>query len=321
MTGATGFIGSHLVRKLTARGDTAVCLVRDPARAENLAALGAALVRGDVTDAASVRAAMRGAEGVYHLAGMYEFGPRYIAQMRAINVEGARIVLETAAELGVPKIVHTSTVGVFGNTHGRVVDESYRCRKEELPSEYERTKWEAHYAVAVPLQARGAPLVITQPGGVTGAGDTSPHMQVMDLYLARLPIGFGAKSGITLAHVDDIADGHILAAERGQDGESYVLAGPALTYKQIQEKWAEITGISPPRVWVPAWMVGVNQRVLSWLERAGLHLPLSAEALASQMDYTFWATADKAKRELGWTSRPIEETFREVLAYEMNRRS
>lgn len=321
LTGANGFIGSHLAQQLSARGDTVVALVRDPARIPSaLKSSNIQRVKGDVTEPDTLREPMRGADVVYHLAGMYKFGPKYIPQMRAINVDGARNVLQMAADLGVPKIVHTSTVGVFGNTHGMIVDETYRIGSAELPSEYERTKWEAHYDVAVPLQQKGAPLIITQPGGVTGAGDTSPHMQVIEFYLNRFPLGFGANSGITMAHVDDIAAGHILAAERGKNGQSYILAGPSMTYKQMQEMWEKITGIPIPKVWAPAWMVALNQSLLGITERLGIPMPLNAEALSSLKDYTFWAKADKAIQELGWQSRPIEQTFREVLAYEMKKR-
>lgn len=320
VTGGNGFIGSHLVEQLLARGDTVVCLARYPEAMESLRARGAEIVRGDITDRASLEGPMRGADALYHLAGLYQFGPKYTPQMQAINVDGARNVLETAAALGVPRIVHTSTVGVFGNTHGLVVDETYRAQQSDLASEYERTKWQAHYEVAVPLQQRGAPVVIVQPGGVTGAGDTSPHMQVMDLYISRFPLGFGARSGLTYAHVDDIAAGHVLAAERGKVGESYVLAGPSLTYRQTMELWAKLTGIPVARVWLPGWMVQLNRHALEVVERAGIHPAISAEGLASLEDYTFWASPDKAIRELGWRPRPVEETFREVLAYEMARR-
>lgn len=321
VTGANGFIGSHLVTQLAARGDSVVCLVRDPARvAGHLKLPGVEWVKGDVTEPDTMRAAMRGSAVVYHVAGMYKFGPKYTRQMRAINVDGARNVLQMAAELGVPKIIYTGTVGVFGNTRGKIVDESFKCPKEELGSEYERTKWEAHYEVAVPLQAQGAPVIIVQPGVVTGPADPSPHILQVEFYLNRLPIGFGANSGTTWAHVDDIAEGHILAAERGKVGESYILAGPAMTWKQSAEMWATITGIPPPKLWIPGWMVAVNQRLLELSESVGLHLPFSAEGLSSQRDYTYWGSPAKAKRELGWEARPVEQTFSEMLAYEMKKR-
>ncbi len=252
VTGASGFIGSHLVAKLIVRGHSVVCLVRDPSRATQLARQGAILASGDVTNRDSMREPMRGADAVFHLAGWYALGIRRdeINSMRAINVDGTRNVLELAVDLGVPKVMHTSTVGVFGNTHGQVVDESYRAAKDTLKSEYERTKWAAHYEIAVPLQQRGAPVIILQPGGVTGAGDSAQHVVLYKFFLRRFPVMFGASSGVTWAHVDDIAEGHILAMERGRVGESYILAGPAMTYRELMEQFAKITGLPGPKIWL-----------------------------------------------------------------------
>jgi nucleoside-diphosphate-sugar epimerase len=321
VTGASGFIGSHLVPKLIQRGDTVRCLVREPIRAKSLENLGAKLAVGDVTARESMRAPMQGADAVIHLAGVYEFGPKHIKHMEAVNVGGTRNTLELAAELGVPKIIHVSTSAVFGNTRGVVVDESYRAKKEDMASEYERTKWAAHYEVAVPLQLRGAPLIILQPGGVTGAGDNSPHMAYFDFYLNRIPAMFGAKSGFTWAHVDDIANGHILALERGKIGEAYILAGPSMTVRQSMQMWEKITGIPAPKIWIPGWGARATASLLGMLEGAGVHLPgVTAEGLTLLEDYTFFVSADKAKRELGWQLRPVEETFKEVLAYELNKR-
>lgn len=319
VTGGNGFIGAHLVAKLRARGDEVICLLRDPAKAKDLRQTGAQVVKGDITDPDSMRAAMRGADAVFHLAGLYKFGPKFIPQMRAINVDGARNVLTMAAELGVPKIIHTSTIGVFGNTHGEVVDESYFCDKPELVSEYEITKWEAHYEVAEPLQKQGAPLIVLQPGAVMGAGDPSPHTQVMDFYLRRFPLGFGAKSGITVVHVDDCAEGHIQAVERGKPGEAYIISGEPVTYKQMQEHWYKLCGIPAAKIWLPAWMVAFNQKLLNLNESVGIHLPISAESLHSMQDYTFWAKSDKAHREIGFRTRPIDDTFREALDSEMQK--
>jgi nucleoside-diphosphate-sugar epimerase len=320
LTGANGFIGSQLALQLAARGDRLVCIVRDPSRVEPALRLAnIEWVKGDVTEPSTLRVPMRGADAVFHLAGMYKFGPKYLNQMRAVNVDGTQNVIACAAESGVPRIIHTSTIGVFGNTRGAIVDETYKCAKEELPSEYERTKWEAHYEVAVAWQARGAPVIITQPGAVTGPADPSPHILQAQLFLRRMPIGFGAKSGVTWSHVQDSARGHILAAERGKAGESYIITGPALTWRQSAELWSALTGIPAPRVWMPGWMVAINQQVLGVTERLGLHLPFTAEGLSSQIDYTFWGTPKKAEREIGWQSRPIEETFREMLDYEMKK--
>ncbi len=313
ITGATGFIGSHLAAMLRKRGDQVTCLVRDPAKASNLSAIGATLAKGDVTDRDSMREPMRGAEVVYHVAGWYAIGKLDRDKMQAINVDGARHTLELAAELGIPRIVHTSTVGVFGNTHGRVVDETYRAPKSEMASEYERTKWEAHYEVAVPLQQKGAPVIIVQPGGVTGAGDASPHVQTFQMFLQRTPAMAGAKSGLTFAHVDDIAESHILAAEKGKIGESYIIAGEPLTYRDLFQILEKISGIPAAQIWAPGWMVSATASLIGVLESMGLRPAFSSEGLGALADYTFWGSADKAKRELGWTPRPIEETLREVL--------
>lgn len=320
ITGANGFIGSRLAQKLAARGDAVVCLVRDPARIpSDLKLPNIQWVKGDVTEPASMRQAMRGADAVFHLAGMYKFGAKYIPQMRAINVDGARNVLYMAADLGVPKIIHTSTVGVFGNTHGKIVDETYRGDKDEMDSEYERTKYEAHYDVAVPLQQKGAPVIIVQPGLVVGPNDPSPHIQQYAFYFNRFPLGFGGKSGACWAHVDDTADGHIAALERGKF-EAYCICGAPLTWKQAMEMWEPFTGIPAPKLWVPGWMVAANQVLLSGVERVGIHLPISAESLGSMINYTFWATNAKAKRDLDWKPRPIKQLMRELMAYEMKKR-
>jgi len=320
VTGGSGFIGSHLVPKLIERGHSVTCIVRDPAKAGKLAQTGATLAQGDVTERDSLREPMRGSDVVFHLAGWYAFGNLDKAKMQAVNVDGARNTLEAAVELDVPKIIHTSTVGVFGNTRGKIVDETYRVEKDAMGSEYERTKWAAHYEVAVPLQKTGAPVIIVQPGGVTGPGDTGPHTSAYDFYLQKTTVMFGEASGLTWAHVDDIADGHILAMEKGRVGESYIIAGPSLTYRQAMEMWEKIAGLPAPRLWAPGWVAGGLSAALGLFERLGLSLPLSSESLGSLNDYTFYGSAEKAKRELGWQPRPIESTFKEVLEYEMAKR-
>lgn len=314
LTGATGFIGGHLAAKLIARGHQLTCLVRNPDKAADLAKLGATLVKGDLADRAVMREAMRGVDGVFHIAALYKLGLEFKDQMRATNVEGTRHTLEAAVEAGVPKIVYTSTIGVFGNTHGQIVDETYRASLQDLASEYERTKWAAHYEVAVPLQQQGAPIVIVQPGGVTGPGDTSPFEMTYAFYLNHMPVMMGPRAGVTVAHVDDIGDGHVLAMEKGHTGESYILAGPAVTFKQIMEMWQSICGLPAPKLWLPGWTAHISSRLVAGLENAfKLRMTVSSEVLETQADYTFYATAEKAQRELGWQSRPLEQTFKEVL--------
>ena len=171
VTGATGFIGGRLVSQLRAAGHDVVALVRTPANAKALTGLGVALHPGDITDKDSLRAGMRGVDGVFHLAAWYRIGARAADRRLAdqINVTGTRNVLEAMRDSGVPKGVYTSTLNVFGDTEGWVGDESYR-RMGPWLSEYDRSKWAAHYEVAVPMIKAGLPLVIVQPVPCTGPG-------------------------------------------------------------------------------------------------------------------------------------------------------
>jgi nucleoside-diphosphate-sugar epimerase len=141
------------------------------------------------------------------------------------------------------------------------------------------------------------------------------------MFLKRMPVMFGAKSGVTWAHVDDIADGHILAMEKGRIGEAYILAGPAMTYRESMQAFEKISGIGAPKVWLPGWAAGATSGLFGVLERTfNAKLMFSSEALSTLNDYTFYGAADKAKRELGWQPRPVEPIFKEVLDYEIQQR-
>ena len=162
LTGATGFIGGRVARQLREAGHDVVAVVRDPARARDLADLGIAIPRGDVTDKESMRAPMTGVDGVFHIAGWYRVGVRDKSDGEKINIQGTRNVLELVRELSIPKAVYTSTLAVNSDTHGWLVDETYRYDGPHL-SEYDRTKWAAH-RLAEQFIAAGLPLVIVQPG-------------------------------------------------------------------------------------------------------------------------------------------------------------
>ncbi len=249
VTGATGFLGSHLAAKLIARGDEVTCLARDPRKADRLSRLGATIAPGDITARESMRAAMMGVDAVFHVAAWYQVGvkPHDGPQMYAVNAEGTRHTIGLAVELGVPKIVYTSTIAFFGNTRGRAPAEAYRSEFGSLTSEYERTKWIAHYDVALPFAQKGAPLVILQPGPIVGEGDHSGVPLMYLLYFWRIPLMPGKNSGLCWTHVDDVVDGHILALDKGRIGESYILAGQPMTYRDAMKRWQMITGVPAPR--------------------------------------------------------------------------
>ena len=319
VTGATGFIGGRLIRQLRAAGHEVRALVRTPSKAKDLEGLGVPLYPGDVTDKESMRAGMRGSDGVFHLAAWYRIGARPSERRSAerINVQGTRNVLELMRELAIPKGVYTSTLNVFGDTEGWVGDESYRHTGPWL-SEYDRTKWVAHYEVAVPMIQAGLPLVIVQPGAVYGPGDESVIGNLLRQYLRRtLPIRpHGAA--VCWGHVDDTAHGHILAMEKGRPGESYLLAGPPHTLEEALEIAEEITGIRPPWLRPPAVVLRALAAAASVVERV-IPLPqiYTAETLRLAAGATYLGSSEKAQQELGFRTRALEEGLRETLLHEM----
>jgi nucleoside-diphosphate-sugar epimerase len=319
VTGGTGFIGGRVVRQLVEAGHQVTALARNPARATDLQQLGVTLREGDVTDRASLRGPMEGADGIFHIAGSYRFGWRYRETNHRINVEGTRNVLETMRELAIPRGVYTSTLAINSNTHGRLVDETYRYYGPWV-SEYDHSKWQAHYEVAEPLMWQGLPLVIVQPGGVYGPGDTSALGETLREYLRRRLPMVPSEMAFCWGYVDDTAHGHLLAMEKGRVGESYIIAGPPHTLVDVLAAAERITGIPAPRIHPPAALLGGLAPVASLVERV-VPLPemYTAESLRVMGGVTYLGSNEKARRELGFDPRPLEEGLRETLEYEMNR--
>lgn len=315
VTGATGFIGGHVARQLLADGHDVVALVRTRAKALALEELGVELKEGDITRRDSIPPAMDGVDGVFHLAAWYKVGARNADMARAINVDGTRNVLESARKLRIPKVVYTSTLAVYGDTGREAVDEAYRMNGPWL-SEYDRTKWVAHYEVAAPMMEAGLPLVIVQPGLVHGPDDHSNVGAVLRDYLrGRLPVV--PQQGGCWSFVEDTARGHLLAMERGRVGESYNLGGPCMYWREALTVAEEITGIAPPRLTLPPWLA----RLSSWLMRpvnAVLPLPPTyhPETLRVAAGVTYFATDEKARRDLGWDPRPFREGLAATLEAE-----
>lgn len=317
VTGATGFIGAEVARQLVARGDEVVALVRSPERAGALAALGATLAPGDVTDRASLRAPMTGVDGVFHIAGWYKIGARDKRPGMAINVEGTRNVLETMRDLGITKGVYTSTVAIFSDTHGRVPDESYRYDGPFL-SEYDRTKWLAHYEVAEPLMRAGLPLVIAMPGLVYGQGDTSLVHDSLAAYVRRKLPAIPRGTAFCWAHVEDTARGHLLAMDRGNLGESYIIAGQVYTMEEAMTLAERVTGIPAPRLRLAPGVMRASAALIRPFEGLlGLEGTYTSEGMRDTAGVTYLGSNEKAKRELGYAPRSLEEGLPSALAWEM----
>lgn len=315
VTGATGFIGGELVRQLVSRGHQVVALVRAPARANVLRALGVEVHVGDITAADTLRAPMTGVDGVFHVAAWYRIGERE-PRAEAINVDGTRHVLEAMRALGIPRGVYTSTVGVLGNTRGVLVDERYFSHGPFL-TVYDRTKWRAHYEVAVPMMKAGLPLVIAMPGLVYGPGDTSAvHTSLAQLLRGRLPV---APSGAAYCwgYIEDTARGLIQAMESGRTGESYLLTGPVHGFDEALILAAQLAGRRPPLLRPGPRVMRVAAAIAGGLEKLNVRLPYSAEALRMLAGTTWIGSNEKARHELGFSPRSLEEGLRPTIEHEL----
>lgn len=313
VTGATGFIGSEVVRQLLLAEHHVHAVVRAPSKAKGLEDKGVQLFKGDVTDKESMRAAMEGVDGVFHIAGWYKVGARDKSGGRRINVQGTRNVLELMKELGVPKGVYTSTVAVNSDTRGQLVDETYHFTGEHI-SEYDRTKAAAH-EIALQTIAEGLPLVIVSPGLVYGPGDTSSvRTSLLDYLQGRLPL-LPRQTAFCWAHVEDIARGHLLAMDKGQVGETYFLTGEPYGLYDAYRLAQEITGIRAPLA-VPPQLFQALSALVKPFDR---FLPESytSEGLRILAGVTYIGDNARARRELGFDPRPLRVGWDQTLKHEM----
>jgi dihydroflavonol-4-reductase len=318
VTGGTGFIGGHVVRMLRKRGDEVEALVRDPGKADDLEALGARLVQGDLSDRAALARAMRGCDAVIHGAAVYKVGIPESERdaMRRANVEGTENALGAAKDAGTPRVVYVSTIGAFGNTRGQIVDESYDHPGEGFTSYYEETKYEAHQ-VAKRLIAEGLPCVIVQPGGVYGPKDHSAlGKQIVDFASGRLPLVPFPELGLNMVHVEDVATGVLLALDKGKPGESYVLGGEITTMRGLMDSTADVMGKRRPRGNIPTGLLRALAPAGPVIGRLMGQPPNMRELVSSSDGVTFWAKDDKARAELGYQPRPLDRGLRETLAAE-----
>lgn len=321
LTGATGFVGLPLTRSLLRRGWQVTALVRRPdsPQGRTLARLGVHCLAGDITDRESMRAGMREADIVIHNAAWYELGisRRQQRLMHAINQVGTDHMLGLALELGVPRCVYVSSVVYFGGTGLEMRDESYR-RQFRYRTYYEQSKTEAH-ELALDFQRRGLPLVVTCPANVFGPNDHSVFGNFLRLYLNGLmfPFGFSPETTLSPAHVDDVAEGIALAAEKGRLGETYILAGESMPLRDMFRLWNDYPGGFKVRFYLPRWLVALMVAPLPPLLRLmGLPAFLSAETVAaSSVSYDF--SAAKAQRELGWSARPARAIWQDVFEQEL----
>jgi dihydroflavonol-4-reductase len=317
VTGGAGFIGRSVCRQLRARDDEVVAVVRDPGRATDLEEMGCEVRAGDLTSPEALSGAMRSCDGVIHLAGSYRIGipARERPQMYDANVGTTHRVLGAAIATGVPRIIHVSTVNAFGNTRGKIVDETYRRDVTKgFVSYYDETKYLAHVA-ARELANNGAPILIAMPGTSYGPGDHSAAgNQLRQAYAGRLRVTALTDVGISPAHVDDVAGAIVAMLTQGRLGETYILAGRNMRLSEAIDVAARAGGHPPPRLTAPIGLV----RAVSRLGPVGsklLGLPANfAEVVASADGVTYWASSAKASLKLGYTPRDLEAGLRDSFA-------
>jgi len=313
VTGGTGFIGSHVVKRLRDRGDYVVVLARRP---EKAAGLDIEVVEGDLSDAHAIRRGMDGCQAVFHIAADYRVGMAASKRdaMRDSNIGGTERVLDPAADAGVDKIVYISTINVFGNTKGETVDESYRRNEADgFVSTYDQTKYRAHL-LAEQRAAEGAPIVIVQPGSVYGPGDHALVGQMIEqASTGKMPAKAFPELGLNMVHVDDVADGIMLAYDKGRPGESYVLGGEMTTQGELIDKAAAIGGKKPPRMKVPPVLLKAMIPVGRWVGPPMGLPPNFREMISAAHNVTYWAKDDKARRELGYAPRDLDAGLRQTI--------
>jgi len=293
-----------------------VALVRDKEKASGLRNLGAQTEQGTLASEDVIRRCVEGVDAVFHAAAMYKVGvPRSEREpMIEANVHGTERVIDAAIAAEVPRIVYVSTINVFGNTEGEVVDERYERPEGEFLSCYDETKYRAH-EVAVDRARKGAPVVIAQPGGVYGPGDHSEIGNIIDqTRTGKLRLKMFPDTGFNLVYVEDVADGLLLVHDLGELGESYVLGGEITTMGDLVDRVAAIAGRKPPRRSMPTALVKLSAPAGPVLGKA-MGFPPNFKELISALDgVTIWARDDKARQRLGYKPRDLDTGLRQTLA-------
>lgn len=300
VTGATGFVGWHVARKLIDHGQRVRILARDPSRVREL---DVETIQGDLRDPASLERAVAGCGLVYHVAADYRLWTRDASEMFRSNVDGTRNLLTAAKSAGVERVVYTSTVGCIGIPQNALGDETTPVSAAEMTGPYKRSKFEAE-RVALSFAAE-FPVIIVNPTAPVGDHDFRPTPTgkiVVDFLRGAMP-GF-IDTGLNVVDVRDVADGHLLAAERGRAGERYILGSENLTLEEILGKLARMTGKRAPTMQVPypvAYAFGAVSTAWASVSGKEPRAPLDAVKMARKK---MWVSHEKASRELGYSPGP-----------------
>ena len=317
VTGATGFVGSHVAELLQQQGAELRLLVRPGSRKDNIEFLKADRIEGDLQDFESLRRGMSGCEAVFHVAADYRLWVRNPDPMYRANVDGTLAVMDAARQAKVKRVVYTSSVATMGFlSDGTVVDEDTPVDLSHMIGHYKRSKFIAEQA-ALAAGRSGAPVVVVNPTTPIGERDLKPTPTgriVLDFLNRNFPAY--VATGLNLADVKEVARGHLLAMERAKPGERYILGGENLTLKQILDKLSIITGLASPSVQVPHGLaLGFAAFDEFFTGRLRGKEPRATVEAVRMGRKKMFAASTKAERELGYRSIPVDQALRRASAW------
>ncbi len=318
VTGATGFVGAAVLRCLAEAGHNVRALVRPTSDRLNLSGVDCQIVTGDLTEPESLKRAVRNCEAVFHVAADYRIWVPDREKMNRVNVQGTIDLILAAAAAGVSRIVYTSSVATLRlRDDGLPADEESQAELSDMIGAYKQSKFLAEREVKRLVADAGIPVIIVQPTAPFGPGDVKPTPTgrfVVEAGAGRMPAY--VNTGLNVVHVDDVADGHLLAYEKGAIGESYILGGENRTLQWILETVAELTGQRPPRIRLPHWFLTPIAYVWEGVTRIrGSGEPMMTVDSVRMSRKLMYFSTEKARRELGYSPRPAVEALRDEIEW------
>jgi dihydroflavonol-4-reductase len=318
VTGATGFVGAAVLRRLAEAGHNVRALVRPTSDRLNLSNVDCEIVTGDLTEPESLKRAVRNCEAVFHVAADYRIWVPDRERMNRVNVQGTVDLILTAAAAGVSRIVYTSSVATLRlREDGLPADEESHAELSDMIGAYKQSKFLAEQEVKRLVADAGIPVIIVKPTAPFGPGDVKPTPTgrfVVEAASGRMPAY--VNTGLNVVHVDDVADGHLLAYEKGTVGESYILGGENRTLRWILATVAELTGQRPPRIRLPHWFLTPIAYLWEGVTRMrGSGEPMMTVDSVRMSRQLMYFSAEKARRELGYSSRPAVEALRDEIEW------
>ena len=316
ITGATGFLGSAVLRRLIMAGHDVRAMLRTNSDRRNLEGLKVEEVFGDLSQPDSFDAALKGCDALFHVAADYRLWIPDPDSMYSINVNGTRELMQAALRAGVGRIVYTSSVATLGlNADGRPADETTPVTLKDMIGHYKRSKFLAEAEIRKLYDEQNLPVVTVNPSTPIGPRDIKPTptgQMVVDAAAGRMPAY--VDTGLNIAHVDDVADGHLLAFEKGATGRRYVLGGQNLSLREIFDRISGITGRKPPKIRLPHNLILPVAFIMEgWARLSGSGQPrvtVDGVRLAKKKMYF---SSERAREELGYSPRPVDDAFRDAI--------